>query len=151
MFSAQDEHWMRRALELAEQAALIGEVPVGAILVLGDDMLGEGHNRPILNKDPTAHAELIALRAGAEKCDNYRLLNTTLYVTLEPCMMCVGAMVHARIQRVVYGAADLKAGAVVSRAQGFAQPFLNHSVDHAGGLLANQCAAILSQFFKARR
>ncbi|TAK71858.1 MAG: tRNA adenosine(34) deaminase TadA [Gammaproteobacteria bacterium] len=150
-FSDRDTFWMQRAIQLAELAAAQGEVPVGAVLVLEDEVIGEGHNRPISQQDPTAHAEMVALRAGAEKIGNYRLVNAMLYVTLEPCIMCAGAMVHARVKRVVYGASDPKAGAIVSRAKILDNSFLNHRVEYAGGLLAEQCGALLSRFFQARR
>ncbi len=151
MSAEQDLVWMRRALELAKQGAAAGEVPVGAVLVLNNEIVAEGFNQPILNKDPSAHAEIQVLRAGAQALDNYRLLNTTLYVTLEPCMMCAGAMVHARIKRLVYAALDPKAGAVVSKMQLLDQPFLNHRVVHEGGVMANECSEMLSGFFRGRR
>jgi tRNA(Arg) A34 adenosine deaminase TadA len=151
MSAEQDLVWMRRALELAKQGAAAGEVPVGAVLVLNNEIVAEGFNQPILNKDPSAHAEIQALRAGAQALDNYRLLNTTLYVTLEPCMMCAGAMVHARINRLVYAALDPKAGAVVSKMQLLDQPFLNHRVVHEGGVMAEECGGLLSGFFRGRR
>ena len=151
MNADQDLVFMRRALELAKRGAAAGEVPVGAVLVHDNLVIGEGYNAPITNHDPSAHAEVQALRAGAASLNNYRLLNTTLYVTLEPCMMCAGAMVHARIQRVVYAASDPKAGAITSRMQLLDQPFLNHRVTHAGGVLAEECGLVLSSFFRARR
>jgi len=151
MFSERDIYWMEKAIQWGEHAAKVGEVPVGAILVLEDQVVGEGHNQPIAKKDPTAHAEMMALRDGAQKISNYRLLNTTLYVTLEPCTMCAGAMIHARIKRLVYGASDPKAGAVRSMANLLDQPFLNHQVAHSGGLLNHQCGLLLSQFFQAKR
>ncbi|RDI44821.1 tRNA adenosine(34) deaminase TadA [Aquicella lusitana] len=151
MFSERDNFWMQRAIQLAETAALQGEVPVGAVLVLNDEVIGEGYNCPISHADPTAHAEIVALRSGAKKLQNYRLPNATLYVTLEPCLMCAGAVVHARIKRLVYGAADPKAGAIVSMATVLNEPFLNHRVQHEGGLLAETCGHLLSQFFQARR
>lgn len=151
MFSDHDTVWMQRAIQLAESAASCGEVPVGAVLVLDNQIIGEGFNCPISHCDPTAHAEIIALRKGAEKIDNYRLLNATLYVTLEPCIMCAGAMVHARIKHLIYGANDPKAGAIVSMAQVLDKPFLNHRIAYSGGLLAEQCGLMLSQFFQARR
>ncbi|VVC76294.1 tRNA-specific adenosine deaminase [Aquicella siphonis] len=151
MFSSQDEYWMRQALMMAEDARQAGEVPVGAVLVLGDEVIAQGFNCPISRLDPSAHAEMIALRRGAEKISNYRLLHTTLYVTLEPCIMCAGAMVHARIQRLVYGALDPRAGAVVSRARILDQEFLNHRVEYAGGLMAAECGEILTAFFRERR
>lgn len=151
MSTSRDEYWMQHALTLAKRAASEGEVPVGAVLVLNDTLLAEGYNRPIQAKDPSAHAEMIALREGAAKIGNYRLIDTTLYVTLEPCIMCAGAMVHARIKKLVYGAADLKTGAIVSCAQIFDKPFLNHRVDYAGGVLTELCGNVLSEFFRQRR
>ncbi|SRR5579883_1147941 len=151
MFSDQDIIWMQRAIQLAEYAAMQEEVPVGAILVLNDQVIGEGYNQPISQCDPTAHAEIMALRAGAERIGNYRLLNATLYVTLEPCLMCAGAIVHARIKQVIYGATDPKAGAIVSMAKVLDKPFLNHRVAYTGGLLADLCGTMLSRFFQARR
>ncbi|MEW6353033.1 MAG: tRNA adenosine(34) deaminase TadA [Pseudomonadota bacterium] len=146
-----DEHWMRHAIVLAARAQEEGEVPVGAVLVLGDEVVGEGWNRPIAAHDPTAHAEIMALRAGASMLGNYRLNDTTLYVTLEPCVMCAGAMVHARIKRLVFGAHDPKAGAVTSVFNILDSNKLNHRVEYAGGILAEECGALLSSFFKARR
>lgn len=151
MFTEKDEFWMRQAMELADVAAASGEVPVGAALVLNGEMIGQGYNRPISTHDPTAHAEVIALREGAAKLHNYRLLGATLYVTLEPCLMCVGAMVHARIQRLIYGAADAKTGAVISAVKSLDLPFLNHRIEYEGGLLAPMCGARLSRFFQERR
>ena len=150
-FSEKDEHWMRHALQLAERAAREQEVPVGAVLVLDDEIIGEGYNSPITHRDPSAHAEIIALRNGAKSISNYRLLNTTLYVTLEPCIMCAGAMVHARVQRLVFGAKDPKSGAIESASQVLDFPFLNHRVNYAGGLLADHCGRVLSNFFWDRR
>src|SRR3990167_11137449 len=151
LFTDRDMHWMQHALILANKAALQNEVPVGAVLVYEDQVIGEGFNAPISLADPTAHAEIIALRKGADKMCNYRLLNTTLYVTLEPCMMCAGAMVHARIKKLIFGATDPKAGAIVSKAHCLDQPFLNHHVEYSGGLLAEQCGSLLSLFFQAKR
>ncbi len=151
MFSERDIFWMQQAIKLAEHAAQQQEVPVGAVLVCEDKMIGEGFNRPIKNCDPTAHAEIIALRQGAENLNNYRLINSTLYVTLEPCIMCVGAITHARVKRVVYGAADPRAGAVKSVFQIGETNKLNHRVEYAGGLLAEECGEILRLFFQARR
>ena len=151
MFTEQDTHWMQLAILQAEKAASLGEVPVGAILVLNNELIAASHNTPIAKQDPTAHAEILALRTAAEKINNYRLVDATLYVTLEPCLMCCGAMVHARIKRLVYGAADGKAGAVVSQTQALDHTFLNHRVDHSGGLLAAHCGMLLSQFFQSRR
>ena len=115
MFTDRDQHWMQVAMEQAETAATLGEVPVGAVLVLNDQLIAASHNAPITQRDPTAHAEIMVLRAAGAVIDNYRLINATLYVTLEPCLMCCGAMVHARIKRLVYGALDAKAGAVSSQ------------------------------------
>src|ERR1044071_6357159 len=128
-----DLRFMRRAVELARRAAAEGEVPVGAVLTAGDSVLGEGWNHPIKVHDPSAHAEMIALRAAAQHIGNYRLTGTTLYVTLEPCVMCAGAIVHARVQRLVFGASDPKAGAVSSVYDVIAKPRLNHAVEWTGG------------------
>lgn len=146
-----DDYWMARALELAEQGARDLEVPVGAMLVRDDEVIGKGWNQPIGLHDPSAHAEIMALRAGGEQLNNYRLTGTTLYVTLEPCLMCVGAIVHARVERLVYGATDLKGGAVTSLMRGFEIEGLNHRVEVSGGVMAEACSEILKQFFKARR
>ena len=146
-----DIDWMQHALKLAERAQQEGEVPVGAVLLLSDEIIGAGWNRPIAVHDPTAHAEIMALRAGAEKLGNYRLNDTTLYVTLEPCVMCAGAMVHARIKRLVFGASDPKAGAIVSAFNIMDSGRLNHRVEHMGGVLAEECGRMLSRFFEARR
>lgn len=151
MFSSRDEFWMQQALRLAEQAKLKNEVPVGAVLVLDDEIVSQGYNRPISTHDPCAHAEIIALRTGAEKLGNYRLINTTLYVTLEPCIMCAGAMVHARIKQLIFGASDIKAGAIISQSAALDQSFLNHRVSYKSGLLAEECGRILSRFFQDKR
>jgi tRNA(adenine34) deaminase len=142
---------MRHALALAGRAAAMGEVPVGAVLVRGEEIIGEGWNQPVSRHDPTAHAEIVALRDAGTRSANYRLSGTTLYVTLEPCLMCVGAMVHARVRRLVYGAADPKVGAVHSAANTIALPGLNHRVETQGGILAGECGACLKSFFQARR
>jgi len=142
---------MRRALELAQRAALDGEVPVGALLILEDEVIGEGWNRPIESHDPTAHAEILALRAGAQRLRNYRLERTTLYATLEPCAMCMGAAMNARIARVVFGAWDQKAGACGSVIDLPRQPKLAHRIDVFGGVCSEESAALLRQFFEARR
>lgn len=147
----QDEYWMRHALSLARRAWEQGEVPVGAVLVQNDRVIGEGWNRPIGQHDPTAHAEIMALRQGGKVLENYRLLETTLYVTLEPCVMCAGAMVHSRITRLVYGAHDLKSGAAGSLLDVLGHPGMNHQVELASGVLAEECAAMLSDFFRMRR
>ncbi|MBJ9976090.1 tRNA adenosine(34) deaminase TadA [Pseudomonas sp. S75] len=148
---SRDEDFMRRALELAAQGAALGEVPVGAVLVQQGQVLGEGFNRPISDSDPSAHAEMVAIRAAAQAVRNYRLPGSTLYVTLEPCSMCAGLIVHSRIERVVFGALEPKAGIVQSQGQFFTQGFLNHRVLVEGGVLGEACGAILSEFFKARR
>lgn len=146
-----DEYWMRYALQLAQRAREQGEVPVGAVLVQGDKVIGEGWNRPIGQCDPTAHAEIMALRQGGKVLDNYRLLDTTLYVTLEPCVMCAGAMVHSRITRLVYGAKDVKTGAAGSLLDVLGHPGMNHQIEIACGVLAEECAGMLSDFFRMRR
>ncbi|HSW94121.1 MAG TPA: tRNA adenosine(34) deaminase TadA [Gammaproteobacteria bacterium] len=150
-FSAEDTVFMRRAIQLAKRAADQEEVPVGAVLVSGNEIIGEGFNQPIKTQDPTSHAEVIALREGARNRQNYRLVNSTLYVTLEPCVMCVGAIQHARVGRVVYGAPDPKTGAVKSVFPlGEASQF-NHRVEYVGGLLAEECGELLRAFFRVRR
>lgn len=142
---------MQQALQLADTAANCGEVPVGSLVVMQDQVLGSAYNQPISTRDPTAHAEILALRAAAVTLNNYRLLDTTLYVTLEPCAMCCGAMVHARIKRLVFGAFDKKTGAVTSVIKLLDEPYLNHRITHQGGILAEACAQRLSSFFKQRR
>lgn len=146
-----DEHWMCHALKLAERARDEGEVPVGAVLVKGDEIISEGWNRPIASHDPTAHAEIMALRAGALHLSNYRLTGCTLYVTLEPCVMCAGAIVHARVERLVFGAHDPKAGAAGSVFDILHSSLLNHRVDCVDGVLAQECGELLTRFFKLRR
>lgn len=142
---------MRRALALAAEAAAVGEVPVGAVVVREGQLLGEGYNRPIASHDPTAHAECVALRAAARNLGNYRLPGATLYVTLEPCIMCAGALVHARIQQLVYATTEPRSGAVVSQAQLLASPWLNHRVAVTGGVLQEEASQLLLDFFRARR
>lgn len=142
---------MRHALTMAGRAAVDGEVPVGAVIVQDGQIIGEGWNRPISANDPTAHAEIVAMRDAAIKLGNYRLTGSTLYVTLEPCLMCAGAMVHARIQRLVFGAYDPKRGAINSTAHAFETQGLNHRVAFTGGVLETECAEILQAFFRARR
>ena len=146
-----DIDFMRRALELAAAAEQAGEVPVGAVLVQDDKIIAEGANRPIASHDPTAHAEIEALRAGGRALATYRLTNTTLYVTLEPCAMCAAAIVHARVRRLVFGAWDPGAGAAGSSVDVFGLPGLNHRVDVFGGVLADECTRQLQEFFAARR
>jgi tRNA(Arg) A34 adenosine deaminase TadA len=148
---SQDQRFMREALALAAEGAGLGEVPVGAVLVRDGEIVGRGFNCPISSHDPSAHAEMVAIRAAAQGLANYRLPGSTLYVTLEPCSMCAGLIVHARIQRVVYGATEPKAGVVLSHGEFFSQDFLNHRVLIEGGVLAEECGAMLSEFFKARR
>ena len=150
-FDTADTAFMQRALTLAERAAAGQEVPVGAVLVLAGDIVGEGWNRMIAGADPTAHAECVALRAAAAKTGNYRLPGSTLYVTLEPCTMCVGALLHARLQRLVFAAREPRAGAVCSRAALLDAPWLNHRVHWQEGLLAAAGSAQLQRFFRARR
>lgn len=142
---------MRHALALARRGAEVGEVPVGAVLVHDGRIIGEGYNRPICSHDPTGHAEVIALREGATALGNYRLLDTTLYVTLEPCIMCAGAIVHARVKRLVFGAPDPKTGAAGSVFDLFASGKVNHVVSVEGGVLAEGCGRLLAEFFRARR
>jgi len=146
-----DLHWMAHALRLAQQAADAGEVPVGAVVVQDGMVIGEGWNRPISGHDPTAHAEIMALRDAAAKIGNYRLSGATLYVTIEPCTMCAGAIIHARIKRVVFGATEPKAGAVISNALLFDQSWLNHWPEYTAGVMAEQCSAAISDFFRRRR
>ncbi len=147
-----DEMMMRHALGLAKKAAQLGEIPVGAVLVNGDgEIVAEGFNTSILHHDPTAHAEIQALRQGGVALQNYRLLDCTLYVTLEPCTMCAGAMLHSRIKRLVFGAFDYKTGAVGSRFHFFDDYKMNHSIEITGGVLADECGQLLSDFFKQRR
>ncbi|WP_313515459.1 tRNA adenosine(34) deaminase TadA [Pseudomonas sp.] len=148
---SQDQRFMSEALALAVQGAALGEVPVGALLVRDGEVIGSGFNCPISRHDPSAHAEMVAIRSAAEALQNYRLPGSTLYVTLEPCSMCAGLIVHARIGRVVFGAAEPRAGVALSRGQFFAQDFLNHRVLVEGGVLAEECGAVLKAFFKARR
>lgn len=146
-----DVHYMRLALDAARRAQAADEVPVGAVLVRAGEVISTGANRPISGCDPTAHAEIEALRAGGQALGSYRLNDATLYVTLEPCVMCAAAIVHARITRLVFGAWDLKAGAAGSTTNVFALPAMNHRVDVFGGVLMEECSALLSQFFATRR
>lgn len=146
-----DADYMNMALELARQAAALGEVPVGAVVVRDGEVIGRGFNRPIGGHDPSAHAEIAALRDAGQQVGNYRLPGATLYVTLEPCTMCIGAMFHARIARVVFGARDPKTGAAGSVLDLFTESRLNHHASVEGGLLATECGALLSSFFAARR
>lgn len=149
--SPTDTVWLRHAMELARNAQANGEVPVGAVLVMNNEIVGSGWNRPISTSDPTAHAEIIALREAAGRLNNYRLVNSTLYVTLEPCAMCAGAIVHARVQRLVFGAYDPRAGAVGSVFNIPQHAELNHRVNCEGGVLQEECGALLRDFFRERR
>lgn len=146
-----DQDFMRAALSEATQALAAGEVPVGAVVVLDGVVVGAGFNQPIGASDPTAHAEIVALRAAARAVGNYRLTGATLYVTVEPCMMCVGAMVHARVGAVVYGATEPKAGALVSAQRAHEAPGLNHRLAVRGGVCEEECRAIMQAFFRERR
>ncbi|OBY34880.1 tRNA adenosine(34) deaminase TadA [Providencia rettgeri] len=146
-----DEYWMQQAIELALKAQDLGEIPVGAVLVKDNRLIASGWNRSIIDHNPTAHAEIMALQQAGQVLSNYRLLDTTLYVTLEPCIMCAGAMIHSRINRVVYGAKDFKTGACGSYLDIMGQAGLNHYVDVTGGVLEEQCSSMLSAFFKLRR
>ena len=146
----EDERWMRLAVAQAKRAQALGEVPVGAVLVADGRVVGSGFNQPITALDATAHAEVVALRAAAQVLANYRMPGTTLYVTLEPCMMCAGAMVHARVERLVYGAVEPKAGVVESHPLLHSNWF-NHRVEVTSGVMAQTCGALLSDFFSARR
>ena len=151
MTDKNDEYWMRYAMTLATRAQENNEVPVGAVLVQGGEVIAEGWNHPIGDHDPTAHAEMMALRNGGKALENYRLLDTTLYVTLEPCTMCAGAMIHSRISRLVYGARDAKTGAAGSLLDILHHPGMNHRIVVEGGVLAEACANQLSEFFRQRR
>jgi len=151
MATETDIEWMRYALGLAGRAGERDEVPVGALIVQDDKVIGEGWNRPISTHDPTAHAEIVAMRAAAQQLGNYRLTGTTLYVTLEPCLMCAGAMIHARIGCLVFGAYDRKRGAVNSTTHAFESQGLNHQLVVYGGVLEHECAERLQRFFRARR
>jgi tRNA(adenine34) deaminase len=142
---------MRAALELAGEARAQGEVPVGAVVVLDGVVIGRGFNQPILSHDPTAHAEIVAIREAARHLGNYRLSGADLYVTIEPCQMCVGAMVHARIARVIYGATEPKAGAIESAMHAHEHPALNHRMQAVGGVLEEDCRALIQEFFQQRR
>jgi tRNA(adenine34) deaminase len=148
---AQDAAWMVAAMEEARKAQAAGEVPVGAVAVIGGRIVGRGQNRVLRDVDPAAHAEIVALRQAAASIGNYRLMECELYVTLEPCAMCAGAMVHARLKRLVYGAADPKAGAAGSVLEVVNHPKLNHRMEVTAGVLAEECGQMLREFFRARR
>ena len=147
----EDIMWMRHAFTLADTAESIGEVPVGACVVLNGELIGEGFNTPITDNDPSAHAELRAVKEAAAAVQNYRLIDATLYVTLEPCSMCAGMLVHARVKRVVFGAKDAKTGAAGSVMNLLQHPALNHQLEVVSGVLADECANKLSDFFRKRR
>ncbi len=151
MHDNEDEYWMRQALARAEEAAGAGEVPVGAVLVRDGAVLGTGTNAPVASRDATAHAEIRALRDAGERADNYRLPGTTLYVTLEPCTMCFGALIHARVERLVYGAAEPRAGVCESRLRLPDEDFYNHRIQVNGAVLADEAAELLRSFFARRR
>lgn len=146
-----DCDFMRRAMALAEQAAAMGEVPVGAVVVKDGEIIAEGYNQPITSCDPTAHAEIVALRNASAALQNYRLSGCDLYVTIEPCTMCVGAMIHARIGRVIFGALEPRAGALQSQLQLMDENHYNHSMEWQGGVLAEECGDIISSFFRRKR
>ena len=146
-----DHQFMQQALDQAKLAAMAGEVPVGAVLVRDGKIISRGFNQPIGNSDPSAHAEMIALRSAAQLESNYRLPGTTLYVTLEPCIMCAGAMLHARVERVVFGATDPKTGAAGSVLNVFSEKQINHQTQVEGGIMSDECGQILRDFFKGRR
>ena len=146
-----DEYWMQQAIELARKAASEDEVPVGAVLVKDNQLISEGWNQPIQNNDPSAHAEMMALRHAGQFLQNYRLIDTTLYVTLEPCSMCVGAMIHGRIKRLVFGAFDNKTGAAGTVINLINDPVHNHKIEVQGGVLEPECKQVLQDFFKLKR
>lgn len=145
------EHWMSLALEQARLAGKMGEVPIGAIVVAGNQVIGSGFNHPITSHDPTAHAEICALRQSAQVSQNYRLPGTTLYVTIEPCTMCAGALIHARIENLVFGAREPRAGAIVSQQRLLDAHYFNHKVAYTEGVLKEQCSTLLQDFFQNRR
>ena len=150
-FSEDDVRWMQRALQLAQQAAEQQEVPVGAVIVRDGQVLGEGFNCPISSCDPSAHAEMVALRNACLLERNYRIPGATLYVTVEPCSMCAGALLHGRVDRIVFGAAEPKAGAVISAQRFFDQPYVNYRIQYQQGCLEQQCSQIMTAFFEQRR
>ena len=145
------ERFMQEALKEALKADALNEVPVGAVVVLNGEVIGRGFNQPISSQDPTAHAEMMALRDAAKHVSNYRIVDADLYVTIEPCTMCSGAIVHSRVQRVIFGATEPKAGVVVSQKNIFDEPYLNHGAEVLGGVLAEECTEVMQNFFKRRR
>lgn len=146
-----DQFWMEQALGLAAKAQALDEVPVGAVVVLDNEIIGRGWNQPISSHDPSAHAEIMALRDAGQKVGNYRLINSSLYVTIEPCAMCAGALIHARVARVVYGAKEPKSGVAESNLQFFSQGFLNHQLELEGGVCEEACSDMIREFFRQRR
>lgn len=146
-----DQYWMEKALEYAKEAEKLNEIPVGAVLVKGNELIGAGYNRSITDNDPSAHAEMIAIRKAGKALQNYRLIDCTLYVTLEPCSMCAGLLVHSRIKRLVFGAFDAKTGSAGSIMNLLQEPKLNHQVELTSGVLADKCGETISAFFKRRR
>jgi tRNA(adenine34) deaminase len=148
---AGEARFMGAAYALAEQAARQGEVPVGAVVVLNDQIIGEGFNQTLTRADPTAHAEIVALRDAAARLGNHRLVGTEVYVTIEPCTMCAGALIHARVARLYFGAREPRGGAVVSTLQALDNPLVNHRVHYQAGLCGEQCGALMSEFFRRRR
>jgi tRNA(adenine34) deaminase len=146
-----DEEWMEHAIELAHKAENLGEVPVGAVLIRDQSLIAEGWNCPISSNDPSAHAEIVAMRAAGKVLGNYRLVDTTLYVTLEPCIMCIGAILHARVKRLVFGAPDPHRGAVYSAIDLSDLSFFNHRIEWQGGVLADRCSGLLTDFFVRKR
>jgi tRNA(adenine34) deaminase len=151
MQPGEDAAWMELALEQAELAAAAAEVPVGALVIKNGEIIGQGHNRNLLDNDPTAHAEIVALRQAAARLGNYRLTGCTMVATIEPCSMCAGALIHARIARLVYGAADPKAGAAGSALAVINHPSLNHRMEVTAGVLAGKCSEVLQKFFRQKR
>ena len=151
MSTSEDQQWMQHALKLAERSRDEGEVPVGAVIVKDNQLISEGWNQPIADHDATAHAEIMAIRSAGKSLENYRLPDTTLYVTLEPCTMCAGAMIHARIGRVVFGAPDPRTGTAGSAIDLFSQDYHNHQIEVQGGVMREECGQILKDFFKGRR
>ena len=151
MQSGKDASWMELALEQARLAATAGEVPVGALVIKDGEIIGRGHNRNLLDNDPTAHAEIVALRQAAARLGNHRLVGCIMVATIEPCSMCAGALIHARIARLVYGASDPKAGAAGSTVQVINHPRLNHHMEVTAGVLAGRCSEILQEFFRRKR
>lgn len=147
----KDIYFMQQAIALAKKGSLLGEVPVGAVVVHNDTIIGQGFNQPITKNDPRAHAEMIAIYEAAQKLQNYRIPETTLYVTLEPCSMCAGLLVHARIKRLVFGTTEPKAGVITSQDEFFKKNFLNHHPIIEGGVLADECSNLLKSFFKEKR